>query len=118
MDRDKLIEIIAAARSLYARDTEREESGLLAWNDKYDALADLDDAKQRLDEANEAIERLEAEEKEIAAEYWKLINEDDEERALVEWVYEQLDEDEEEDSLTVEALVRLYEHAQADGGEE
>lgn len=115
MDREQIIEIITAARALYARDTEREESGLLAWNDKYDALADLDDAKQRLDEANEAIERLEEEEKKIAAEYWKLIDEDDEERALVEWVYEQLDESRE---MSVDRLVLLYEAEQEEGGEE
>jgi len=118
MDREQIIEIITAARALYARETAREENKWSAESDRCDALDDIAEAKQRLDEANETLARLEAEEKEIASEYWKLINEDDEERALVEWVYEQLDESCE---MSVDRLVRLYEDEQAEqaeGGEE
>ncbi len=120
MDREQIIEIITAARALYARETDREENKWIAESDKYEALDDIADAKERLDQANEALERLEEEEKKIAAEYWKLINEDDEERALVEWVYERLDEAEVSD-VDVDRLVLLYEAEQAEqaeGGEE
>ncbi len=118
MDREQIIEIITAARALYARETAREENKWSAESDKCDALDDIDEAKARLDQANEALERLEEEEWEIATEYWKLIHEDDEERACVEWVYEQLDESCE---MSVDHLVRLYEDEQAEqaeGGEE
>jgi hypothetical protein len=116
MDREQIIEIITAARALYARETAREENKWSAESDKYEALDDIADAKARLDQANDALDRLNTEEKKIAAEYWKLI---------VEWVYERLDEVEVSDvDVDVDRLVRLYEDEQAEqdeqdeGGEE
>jgi hypothetical protein len=115
MDREQIIEIITAARALYVRDSANEESKWSAESDRCDALDDIDEAKARLDQANEALERLNTEEKKIASEYWKLINEDDEERALVEWVYEQLYESCE---MSVDRLVLLYEDEQDEQAEQ